>query len=567
MKKSSCCECCGGSLKRLGNRYIKCEYCGQVYSVAKNDDVSTIDVEDVYQDALKLCKTGVEENIKEAANLFKELGAYKDSDEQAAICLGRVREIAIEEEEKRLSQLREEELEKINSRKQAQKNKRIAFYFMTILMGIVACILIAFVINASYKKVREEKYVTALSAYEEENYEEALKIFEELGDYCEATIYVSDIRKIMEESKKVYDEAYAWYEAKEYEKALEGFTSIVFYGDSETYIEQISNAIIQDARAFFEAEDYNSAKVLIALIPKDREQYYKGIALGKEIEEVEKAAEEARKAAILLENYNKAIELYNSNDYISAQGMFLELNGYEQTAEYLEKIGNALYDYAKALYDAGDYLACAETLKSIDDSSEWVNCQLALELWEKAKGKYADGVTTEAISLYRNENYNSMVTYLETKVCELYPRERASELKNEYEPVNLATVERFSVSMEPYWNTGDCQDTFGTDYSSVKNYLILKSTNAFLEYYVDGEYVSLSGTVSPHSKLINDGWGTLKIYADDKLVYSQKITRKTEPIEFTVSIEGAKYIGMEVEGDCYGWVDSVLLLTNLFLNK
>ncbi len=533
MKKNSCCECCGGNLKMLGNRYIKCEYCGQVYSVTEDGGSSVINVEDVYQDALKLKKTSNRENMKEA--------------------------------EKRLSRLRIEELEKINRQKKAQRNKKIAFYFVTILAGMTTCLLIAFFISTSYKKAREEKYITAFAAYEEENYEEALKIFEELKDYNDASKYVAEIRKLMEESRKVYEESKIWYEIKEYGKALEGFSSIRFYSDSETYIEQISDEIIQNARELFEREDYNKAKELIGLIPEDSEQYYTGIALGKEIEEAEKVAEEARQAAILLENYNKAIELYDASDYISAQSMFMELNGYEQSAEYLNKIGDILYDQAKVLYDAGDYVACAKGIKNIADSLEWVNYQLSNELLQRAKTDYTNKVNAEAKNILVSENYEAMCTYLKSMVCELYTSSDASVIIDEYKPVPLSSLDIFSKEyINPIGFEASVEDNVGNTHSNV-----LVGTNQ-LSYYISGKYATISGVGFAFKEFTNPNYNMkFVIYGDNmEELYYLELGAGEKPQEFCISIEGVEVLTIYLAaGGSFGGADEFAGIGELCLNK
>ena len=565
MKKNSCCECCGGSLKRLWKYYIKCEYCGQIYSVAEDDGLNLVSVEDVYQEALKLKTSCNKEKLKEAASLFGSLGAYKDSDIQSKECFGDMRRIKIEEEENRLSQLRREEQKKIYRQKLVQRIKKVAFYCGTILAGMAVCTLIVFWVTSSYKKAREEKYAAALTEYETENYEEALRMFEELKDYNDALTYVADIQKLLEDSQKIYEESKVRYEVKEYGKALEGFGSIRFFGDSEAYIEQICDAIMQDARELLESEDYNSAKEMIALIPKDSEQYYAGISLGKEIEAAEKAAEEARQAAILLENYNKAIELYNANDYVSAQSMFMQLNGYEQSAEYLDKIGNALYDKAKALYDAGDYLACAEGVKNIDESTEWVNHMLVNDLLQKAKSDYANKVNTEAKSILVNENYDAMCTYLKTAVCELYASSDASVMIEEYKPVPLSTLEMFLKEWgNPIGFMSDVEDKVGNTYSNV-----LVGYNK-ISYYIHGQYDTISGTAFIFKDCIDSEREMIfGIYGDSaEELYYLELGAGEAPQEFCINIKGIEMLTIYFSGgDGFLGADEYAGIGDLCLNK
>lgn len=566
MKKSPCCECCGGSLKMLGNLYIKCEYCGQVYYVSEDGGPSIINTEDVYQDALKLQKTGIKENLKEAANLFEILGVYKDSDVQVLDCLGSIRQIEIEEEEKRLSRLRTEELEKINRQKQFQRNKKIAFYFVTILVGMMICLLIAFSVSTSHKRAREEKYVTALAEYSEEKYEKALVLFKELNDYKDASLYVKDIQTLMEESKKIYEEAKVLYEVEEYGKALDSFSSIRFYSDSEAYIEQICDAIMLVAKEYLKKEDYDNAKALIALIPKDSNQYNNSITIGKEIERAENAAEEARQAAILQENYKKALELYNASDYISAQSMFMELNGYEQSVEYLDNIGNMLYEQAKALYEAGDYLDCANVVKGIDDSAEWVNYQMSNELLQRAKNDYTSKVNEKANKILMNENYDAMCNYLNSVVCELYTSMDASIMINEYKPVPLSSLDIFAKEYSnPIGFKSGIEDNVGNIHSNV-----LVGLNQ-ISYYIHGDYATISGVGFTFKEFTNSIYDMdFAIYGDNmEELYHLKLGVGEIPQEFCINIEGVEVLTIYLSAGCSmaGWVDEFAGIGELYLNK
>lgn len=54
--------------------------------------------------------------------------------------------------------------------------------------------------------------------------------------------------------------------------------------------------------------------------------------------------------------------------------------------------------------------------------------------------------------------------------------------------------------------------------------------------------------MSPHADINEDAYSQVKIYADDKLVYtSPAIGRKTDLVNFNADISGADYIKIVVE--------------------
>ena len=68
------------------------------------------------------------------------------------------------------------------------------------------------------------------------------------------------------------------------------------------------------------------------------------------------------------------------------------------------------------------------------------------------------------------------------------------------------------------------------------------------EYRVYGKYKYISGALSPHADINEDAYSQVKIYADDKLVYtSPAIGRKTDLVKFNADISGADYIKIVVE--------------------
>ena len=68
------------------------------------------------------------------------------------------------------------------------------------------------------------------------------------------------------------------------------------------------------------------------------------------------------------------------------------------------------------------------------------------------------------------------------------------------------------------------------------------------EYRVYGKYKYISGALSPHADINEDAYSQVKIYADDRLVYtSPAIGRKTDLVNFNADISGADYIKIVVK--------------------
>lgn len=112
------------------------------------------------------------------------------------------------------------------------------------------------------------------------------------------------------------------------------------------------------------------------------------------------------------------------------------------------------------------------------------------------------------------------------------------------------------------WESGFPQDATNGDYSDVKNYAIMGNVySARAEYYLGGEYSSFSFDVAPGPKHSTSEYSVIKIYVDDKLVYTAKVLRKTKRVSVKdINVKGAEFIKIDVDG-------SYLIFSNLLLTK
>ena len=111
------------------------------------------------------------------------------------------------------------------------------------------------------------------------------------------------------------------------------------------------------------------------------------------------------------------------------------------------------------------------------------------------------------------------------------------------------------------WNDGEPIDQFNTDYSHVCNYSILTNTNRknshYIEYRLNGDYNTLKGQIGSHTSMGEDGYGVVRIFADDVLIYtSPTISRLTDLFNFEVDVSNIDYLKFDVE---MYWGSSIIL--------
>lgn len=132
----------------------------------------------------------------------------------------------------------------------------------------------------------------------------------------------------------------------------------------------------------------------------------------------------------------------------------------------------------------------------------------------------------------------------------------------EKQPVSLSTLTPINIGNDwnseliPEWNKGTPTDPFGNSYADAINFIIFPGgtndyvTEHYAEYRLHGKFSTITGTLVSHENIPELGHSNIKVYADDKLVYtSQLIERKTDPQDFSVDVGGADYVKIVIVVD------------------
>ena len=316
-----------------------------------------------YSDAKLLMDSG---NYTHAIEVFRELGKYKDSEQQIITCQDSLKNAEynralvmmgegkyddaiaafnklsgykdsydkVEECRNKLTYALADDL---FNRGEYKKAYEIFFSLNTFQDSINRANECAEFVNDAY-------YNEAISNYENGNYEAALEIFTGLkaicGEYKENEQYIALCEAaIMYEDS--YQEALSLYEEKSYEQAIEIFAKLDGYRDSTSLIESCEAAItaIKD-------KEYDDAANLAAT-----GKYSEAIAEFKKLNGYRDSKEqmEACQTAIKEEQYRQAVDLYNTGNYIEAYTVFSTLAGYKDAGSFAETARREYY----ALFDVG----------------------------------------------------------------------------------------------------------------------------------------------------------------------------------------------------------------------
>ena len=182
---------------------------------------------------------------RNAAAQFNKIPGFKDADSLARLCLAKANEIEekekaeaarkaeekrIADEQARLRRQRQAELNRIEAKKRAERNKKIAKIVLPI---VTAVILLVIVLNTLI--IPNIKYNNAVTLMNDGKYEQAISIFESLDGYKDSDEKILNCK---------YEIAKALVEKGKYKEAIDLAQSLVGLKNKQIFVNTI-NAIIE----------------------------------------------------------------------------------------------------------------------------------------------------------------------------------------------------------------------------------------------------------------------------------------------------------------------------------
>ena len=220
-----------------------------------------------------------------------------------------------EAERKAEEERRAEEERKAAAAARAKKNKKIAMIAAPIaVVAIIAGVLIFNVIQGQQAEAaRQEAYNNGLALLEAGEYDEAVAVFAELGDYQDSAEQINNVR---------YTQALALVDEGNYDNAISIFTELGDYKDSAEQIEQIKAT-----------ETENAYQAALALVAEEKYQEAEDafLALGS----YKDSAEQATATGLMAQNdrlYNEAMEIFLSEDGVLPSELSTVLSILEQVS-------------------------------------------------------------------------------------------------------------------------------------------------------------------------------------------------------------------------------------------
>ena len=281
----------------------------------------------------------------DALELFESIPGYQDADELAALCRIKIEELKKEEAERKRRQEEEE-------RAEAKKKKRILIIGAT---SVCICIVVFSIAHKIYSaSITANSYQKAVGFIEAGEYDEAIEIFEGLGEYKDSLDRINRINL-----QKKYLNAVALLEAKNYDDAYGEFLELGNYKDSLDKIEEIEQikAEMEQIKAEMEQIELESRyrKAVSLLKPGTYMRAYDEFAeLGNY-----KDSQEKKKQAYFEDKYEYITALIKQKDYEKADEVFIDSETYKDCPEMLDKIEQlkmrGRYEHAMELMEREDF--------------------------------------------------------------------------------------------------------------------------------------------------------------------------------------------------------------------
>lgn len=206
---------------------------------------------------------------------------------------------------------------------------------------------------------------------------------------------------------------------------------------------------------------------------------------------------------------------------------------------------------AKAYVDSRDYPSAIKLLS--DAQKVNANDVELIAAYNSYSDSYTQIVVSNADTLFAERKMDEALAEVEAGLQVLPDSKVLKDKKAELvasKPISITTLKEINNEYWT-WNEYDATDTFGNNYADKCNYFVGTNFNKrSVEYRPNKEYGLLTGIAAPSNGLRDDVSVTLRIYADDELVYtSPVVNRKTEAFRFEVDLTDVEFIKIEINAD------------------
>ena len=333
----------------------------------KTKEAKTLaEMQEIYENASRKAHTADSDGQKEAARLFESISDFKDSADRAQICWDKAAEYD----------------------KAAKRKKHIIN-----TLAVSGSLCAAFLVVLFTVIIPAVKYNNGLKAIESGEYDKAVVIFQELGNYKDSVDQIT-----VAQNSKAYDSAVELLNAGKYEEAISAFNSLGDFSDSPS--QKTKATELKNQR------DYDNAMALL-----NEGKYEEAISAFTTLNGFSDSSSQITKATELKNqrDYDNAMTLLNEGKYEEAISAFNALWNFQDSAS------KAVYAHAErtkaGAFSVGDTIIFGDyswiVLEKTDNSALILAKDI---LFNKAYNDEYTSVTWEDCTLRKYLNgdfYNS----------------------------------------------------------------------------------------------------------------------------------------------------------------
>ena len=364
--------------------------------------------QDAYETACRLQEEGKHENsatkLEKAAAAFGRVGAYEDAPKRAKNCqqaLELIRARKLQEETER----REEEYRQ----REEEHRRTVKKALICSGIGLAAVIIVIVAVFSVRYFIHSSRYQDAEMLLAEGNYDEAVSVFGELGDFKDAADRVNQTK---------YKKAEALIKEAQFDEAIRVFSELGDYSDAQVRVMQTK---------------YEKAEALIA-----EGQFDWAVKTFTELGDYKDAADRINQT-----KYEKAEALFQAGSYDRAIQEFKDLSNYSDSPA---RVNEVTYEKGEYLISKKRYAEAKDVFTSLlpksafdspykDDINERIaECQQGID--EERYG--------EAVEKIQSENYSEAFLILR----DLNSFERGKTL---LEQTELELLTNSNVGDVVYW--------------------------------------------------------------------------------------------------------------------
>lgn len=275
-------------------------------------------------------------------------------------------------------------------------------------------------------------------------------------------------------------------------------------------------------------------------------------------------------------NYALGCNAYDNNNYLKAyEYLSLVVEGDCNYDDAQTKTAEVLKAYkTKALADAEEKAkeenypaACEILIESQSLLKDDIDIQAALDNYENT---YVTNIITEAEAAFVTpatdwEKAIDIINQAQQYFSENQELKNKEKYYDKYRPVDLTSLESYAQSgRETDLFTNGIYDTLGNRYET--GFYTLDNTYEI--FYLNKEYNTFSaiGFVAKGDKGYN-GSVSIKIYGDNELLFSKKVTSDMKPFDINLDITGIQDLKIELCGSFNGWDGMYATIGNVMLQR